>query len=247
VKIASGFYKNPALGISSSNGLNLVFNQKTGVLETILLDEGYLTDVRTAVAGAVVAKYLAPDTVKSIGIIGCGIQARLQLKYLKNVLNCTKGIALGRSKDKLLSYKEEMSKDGYDIEITMESRRIAQECNLIVTTTPSKDPIIFADDLQTGVHITAVGADTIGKQELDYTILQNANLIVVDSIKQCQTHGEIHKAFQGNWLVNQNLIEVGEIISSGGIHRKSDDITVADLTGIATQDIQISKFILDNI
>ena len=83
MKIASGFYKNPALGISSSNGLNLVFNQKTGVLETILLDEGYLTDVRTAIAGAVVAKYLAPDTVKSIGIIGCGIQARLQLKYLK--------------------------------------------------------------------------------------------------------------------------------------------------------------------
>ncbi|KPL09714.1 MAG: ornithine cyclodeaminase [Bacteroides sp. SM23_62] len=245
IKIASGFYENPGLGLSSSQGLNLVFSQKTGVLETILMDEGYLTDVRTAVAGAICAKYLAPDTVNAIGIIGSGIQARLQLKYLHNVVDCKKVLVWGRSKDRLLSYSEEMSREGFEIETTTESRKIAQECNLIVTATPSKSPIIFADDLPKGVHITALGADTVGKQELHPEILKKADLIVLDSTKQCQSHGEIHKAYNDNLLVDKDTMELGEIISSGGIRRNPDDITIADLTGVATQDIQISKFILE--
>ncbi len=247
IKIASGFYENPTKGLSSSQGLNLVFSQKTGVLEAILLDQGYLTDLRTAVAGAICAKYLAPGTVKKIGIIGGGIQARLQLKYLQYVVDCKQVLVWDISKENLITYKEEMSREGFEIETTTESRKVAQECNLIVTATPSTTPIIFADDLLKGVHITAMGADTVGKQELDEAILKNADLIVLDSTKQCQSHGEIHKAFQNNMLVNKDFMEMGEIISSGGIQRKPDDITVADLTGIATQDIQISKFILEKL
>ena len=245
VKIASGFYENPSLGLSSSNGLNLVFSQKTGVLETILLDEGLLTDIRTAVAGAIVSKYLAPKKVKAIGIMGSGIQARLQLEYLKSVVDCQKVFVWGRSDEKLQAYKNDMTSKGYDIITTQDSRLIGRECNLIITTTPSTSPIFFEEDLQKGTHITAVGADTTGKQELDITILERANLIVLDSAQQCQVHGEIHKAFQKNLLVKQRLVELGEIISSGGYLRRDEDITIADLTGIATQDIQISKFILE--
>ena len=245
VKIASGFYENPLLGLSSSNGLNLVFNQKTGVLETILLDEGLLTDIRTAVAGAIVSKYLAPKKVEAIGIMGSGIQARWQLEYLKSVVDCKKVFVWGRSDEKLQAYKKDMTNKGFDIVTTRDSRLIGRKCNLIISSTPSTSPILFEEDLQKGVHITAVGADTIGKQELDLTILEKANLIVLDSKKQCQVHGEIHKAFQKNLLEKQRLVELGEIISSGGYSRRDEDITIADLTGIATQDIQISKFILE--
>jgi len=247
VKIASGFYKNPTIGLSSSYGLNLVFNQKTGFLETILLDEGILTNTRTALAGVIAAKYLAPKDVKLIGIIGSGIQARLQLKYLKGIVNCRKVIVWGIDKNELQSYKEEMSKEGFDIEIASDSKRIAQACNLIVTTTPSNSAIIFAKDLQKGTHITAVGADTKGKQELDTAIIKNANHIVVDSFKQCCEFGEIHKAVNAGLLDKHKIIELGDVILSGGIQRKDDDITVADLTGIATQDVQISNFILDQL
>ena len=110
VKIASGFYENPTLGLSSSNGLNLVFNRQTGVLETILLDEGLLTDIRTAVAGAIASKYLAPKKIKAIGIMGSGIQARWQLEYLKSVVDCRKVFVWGRSDEKLQAYK---NGDGY--------------------------------------------------------------------------------------------------------------------------------------
>ena len=101
IKIASGFYENPKLGLPSSNGLMLVFEQKTGELRSILLDEGHLTDVRTAVAGAIAARYLAPSNVSRIGILGTGIQARLQLQYLQPVTSCRDVIVCGRDQLKL--------------------------------------------------------------------------------------------------------------------------------------------------
>ncbi|MFT7452820.1 MAG: ornithine cyclodeaminase [Patescibacteria group bacterium] len=88
IKIASGFYDNPKLGIASSQGLMLVFNQKTGQTVAVLLDDGMLTDIRTAAAGALAAKYFAPEKVQAIGIIGTGIQARMQLEYLLKVTDC---------------------------------------------------------------------------------------------------------------------------------------------------------------
>ena len=245
IKIASGFYDNPSLGLSSSNGMNLVFNQKTGLLETILLDEGYLTDVRTALAGAVVAKYLAPEKVEAIGIIGTGIQARLQLQYLKEVVDCRKVMVWGRSEEKLLAYQKEMTAHGFDIQLTKDSHALAKACNLIVTCTPATSPLLYADHLQPNTLITAMGADTLGKQELDLKVLQKADLIVMDSTSQCQHHGEIHKAFQNGLLADKKMVELGNLISS----KKPKDysgLIVADLTGIATQDIQISKFVLDH-
>jgi len=247
IKIASGFYDNPALGISSGNGLNLVFNQRTGVLETILMDEALLTDVRTAVAGAVCAKHLTPRKADTIGIVGTGVQARLQLQHIQDVVDCKKVIVWGRSEEKLKAYKQEMRAEGFDVEITEDANEITRNCHLIVSATPATSPIIYSDELQPGTLIIAMGADTIGKQELDPKILTMANLIIMDSASQCQAHGEIHKAYQQGLLKNQQMIEMGEFISKKEIKINPDDIIVADLTGIATQDIQISKFVLDNM
>ena len=115
IKIASGFYQNPQLGLPSSSGLMLLFNQETDRPEAILLDEGYLTDIRTAVAGAIAAKYLAPRHVQRIGIAGTGVQARQQLRYLKEVTPCREVLVWGRGEEQLQAYREEMQAEGFQV------------------------------------------------------------------------------------------------------------------------------------
>ena len=248
IKIASGFYENVEYGLSSSNGLMLLFKQETGELASILLDEGYLTDVRTAIAGAIAAKYLAPKNVKRIGIVGTGIQARLQLKYLKDVTDCREVLVWGRSIENLNSYKNEMETEGFEINITQNADETLQKCNLIVTTTPTSKPILLNEHLQKGTHITAVGSDTANKQELDSVILQKADLVVADSISQCLERGEIYKAITNNKIVKNDIIELGSIISGNKTGRTSDEqITITDLTGVAVQDIQIAKALFNTI
>jgi len=244
IKIASGFYENSKLGLPSSNGLMLVFSQKTGALEAVLLDEGYLTDIRTAIAGAIAAKYLAPSKVERIGIVGTGMQARLQLEYLAPVTDCREVLVWGRSADKLAAYEQDMTEKGFRVSTTTNADDVMASCKLIVTTTPATSPIL-SGQAQPGTHITAVGSDTHDKQELDAEILSRAELVVADSISQCIERGEIYQALKSNAITEAGLVELGSIIAGDATGRESDDqVTVADLTGVAVQDIQISKAVL---
>lgn len=242
IKIASGFYDNPKQGLPSNSGLMLVFSQKTGVLQAILLDEGYLTDVRTAVAGQIAAKYLAPTTVSAIGVLGTGIQARMQVSYLKEITNCRQVVAWGRSEKNLFAYKEAMENDGFQVQTTTIAAEVAQDCNLLITATPSQQPLLLEEMIQPGTHITAMGSDTSLKQELDTGILQKADLVVADSIPQCLERGEISRAIVDNKITAAQIIELGNIINGNDHGRSSaEQITIADLTGVAVQDIQIAK------
>lgn len=246
IKIASGFYENVKLGLPTGYGLMLVFKQKTGELACILLDEGYLTDVRTAAAGAVTAKYLAPERVHRIGIFGAGIQGKMQLVYLKTILDCTDVIVWGINQEELDAYKSAMEPYGYSIQTTLDAAEVATSCNLIVTATPSKTPLLRADQINRGTHITAMGSDTTDKQELDSKILQMADIVVADSIHQCLSRGEIFRAIEAGVLKKETLLELGNVIIHEELRRTSDDqITVADLTGVAIQDIQISKAVYE--
>ena len=244
IKIASGFYDNPKLDLPSSNGLMLVFSQKSGALEAVLLDQGHLTDIRTAVAGAIAAKYLAPSKVGRIGIVGTGVQARLQLEYLAPVTACRDVLVWGRGEGQLAAYQRDIRETGFEVSTTTDAGDIIASCSLIVTTTPATTPIL-SGKVQPGTHITAVGSDTQDKQELDAEILQHADLVVADSISQCLERGEIHQALKSNAIIQADLVELGNIIAGDAAGRESDDqVTVADLTGVAVQDIQISKAIL---
>ncbi len=246
VKIASGFYDNPQLNLPTSNGLNLLFNQKSGELLSILLDEGYLTDLRTALAGAIAAKYLAPTKIRQIGIVGTGIQARLQLNWLKKVTDCREVTVWGRSEEKLGLYKRDMIAKGFSVETTLNTEEVADKCNLIVTTTPASTPLLKSTDIRPGTHITAVGSDTPNKQELDAAILHRADLVVADSIAQCLERGECVHARKDELTAGKNLVELGRVIAGSAKGRTSDEqITVADLTGVAVQDIQISKAVYE--
>jgi len=241
IKIASGFYGNAELGLPSSNGLMLLFSQNTGELLATLLDEGILTDARTAVAGAIAAKHLAPPNIECIGIIGTGVQARLQLQYLQPVTTCKKVMVWGRNPEALEKYCSDMTALGYEVATTQDAAELGTTCNLIVTTTITETPILSADHIRPGTHISAIGSDTPHKQELDAAILARADCVVGDSIEQCKLRGEIFKALEARAISSSDVKELGNIISGQQKGRTSDtDITVFDSTGVAVQDIQIA-------
>jgi ornithine cyclodeaminase len=241
IKIASGFYGNRSIGLPSGNGCMLLFKQRTGEPAAILLDEGHLTDIRTAVAGAVAAKYCSPRKVERIGIVGAGVQARLQLEWLTRVSACRDVLVWGPLTEELENYERDMESRGFSVETTSHAAAILKTCNLVVTATPSKTPILSAADLRPGTHITAVGSDTPDKQELDPEILAKADMIVADSLSQCRLRGEIHKALEAGRIREKRCIELGAIVSGKERGRTSESqITVVDLTGVAVQDIEIA-------
>jgi ornithine cyclodeaminase len=242
IKIASGFYENYKLGLPTSDGLILLFSQRDGSLASILLDECYLTNVRTAVAGQIAAKYLAPSKVDCIGVFGTGVQARMQVEYLRPVVDCSRIMVWGRQQDKLDTYKLDMEKLGYTVQTTTDAGEVGRSCRLIITATAAESPLIDVSHIKPGTHVTAMGSDTHVKQELDPKILQKADVVVADSIEQCLTRGEISKALQADLIRREDLSELGNVIAGRPSGRTSDDqITVADLTGVAVQDIQIAK------
>jgi len=247
VKIASGFYENYRLGLPNFDGLMLLFSQKTGQLLAILLDEGYLTNIRTAAAGAVAAKYLAPSSVKAIGIIGAGTQGKVQLEYLRGVINSQEVYVWDVNPQAVSDYQEEMNNKGYRVHQASSPSEVAAKANLIVTATPAKEPLLRADDIQPGTHITAVGADTPEKQELEAQILKMADVVVVDSRSQAQNRGEVYQALKAGLLSLNETRELGEVILNPSLGRTADSqLTVADLTGVAVQDIQIAKAVYEN-
>lgn len=242
VKVASGFHRNPELGISASQGLMILFSQRTGEPVCLLLDGGLLTDARTAAAGAVAAKHLAPRRVFRIGVVGTGIQARLQLRFLLGTVDCPEALVWGRGRPQLEQFRQSLADTPLRIETTRDLKALQRGCNLIVTATPATQPLLHAADLRPDVHITAVGSDTAQKQELDAKILGSAHLVVADSLSQCLVRGEIHKAVAASLLDPDTVVELGEIISGRRPGRTSDDqITVADLTGVAVQDLLIAE------
>ena len=234
------------MGLPNGNGMMLVFNQKTGQPIAILQDEAYLTDVRTAVAGAICAKYISPKKVNRIGIVGTGVQGKMQLEYLKDIIDCRKAIVWGRSEASLLKYLTDMKDSEFDITITQNIDDVIDGCQLIVTCTPAETPLISR--VNPGTHITAMGSDTLSKQELDSSILLEADLVVADSKSQCEIRGEIHQAIKLGRFSMETVVELGEIINGDKEGRTSEkQITIADLTGVAVQDIQISKAVLAHL
>jgi ornithine cyclodeaminase len=246
IKIASGFYKNPEIGLPSSTGMMLVFYQKTGMLKAILLDEGYLTDIRTAVAGSISATCLTGKPVKGIGIIGTGTQARFQLTYLKAVTSCRQVYIWGRTQEKMDLYKADMERLGFEIIPQQTPAEVAAHASLIVTTTPSDRPLLHAADIKPGTCIVAMGSDTETKQELDVDILAKADVVVADAISQCRVRGEISKALARGKIKETDIIELGDLLENPAkVKVKNADICVADLTGVAVQDIQIATAVCD--
>lgn len=248
IKVASGFYGNAALGLPSSNGMMLVFRGATGEPEAILLDEGHLTDVRTAAAGAVGAKWLAPPDVPRLGVLGVGTQARWQVRQLAGLLETRDVVVWGRDPGSVARYTEDMAGSGYRVEAVPDPAAVAAACRLIITTTPSTRPLLLAADIRPGTHINAIGSDTVEKQELAPDVLARADIVVADSLEQCRTRGEISRAVAAGAISGDKALELGALLKGEPPARTSpDQVTVFDSTGVAVQDIAIATAVVQSL
>lgn len=248
VKISTGFYDNPAKGLESNDGLMMVLSATTGQPLALLQDEGWLTCIRTALTGRIAARLLAPRHVKAIGILGAGMQARMQLEQLHAVTDCREVVVWGRDDAELQAYQSFASALGYEVQKTRNPEDLARAANLIVCATPSREPLIKSEWVQPGTHITAVGADAPGKQELDAALVARADRIVVDSLYQCSQYGEISHALKAGLIRDSQLAELGALLAGRAQGRDNDEqITLVDLTGVAVQDAQISSCALSSM
>jgi ornithine cyclodeaminase len=225
----------------------VVLSAETGFPQALLLDNGYLTDVRTALAGAIAAKYLAKKNAETVGIVGAGVQARFQLQALSLVRKLGRVLVYGRNPEAAQKYADEMSAT-MKVEVKPASAisDLVWRSDIVVTTTPSREPLIKASDLHPGVHITAMGSDLPGKQELDPAVLARADILVCDQIAQCAKAGELQHALASKIVEKTKAVEIGEVIAGAKLGRQNDNqITVCDLTGIGVQDTAIAMLAYD--
>ena len=215
-----------------------VFDATTGMPAALLLDNGFLTDIRTGAAGAIAADVLAPENIASVGILGSGIQARHQVRCLRCVRAFTRLIVWSPNRDRADSYRKEMRAEGFDARAAADPEAVCREADVIITTTPAREPLVEAAWLRPGHHVTAVGADSPGKQELDPACLARADLLVVDRLTQCVAFGELRHALDAGVLRADRVhAELGEIVVGEKPGRTSpEQITIADLTGVGFQD-----------
>jgi len=243
IKIASGFPNNQKENIKPGQGMMLLFDIQTGMPEAILIDDANLTDIRTAIAGAITSQALSNQDLESFTIIGTGVQARYQAIHVSQLMKIEKVRVWGRDSAKAYQLREDLP--DLDVDIEEDIEKLIKESGLIITTTSSKEPLIQSDWVKPGTHITAVGSDTPEKCELDPDILSMADLVVADSLEQNLIRGEIHQAVKRSLINSESIVELGEIFAGLNPGRTNDDsITVADLTGVAVQDLVIAKAVL---
>src|SRR5690606_12916812 len=246
IKVSPGIFDNPKIGLPSLNGLMILFSAKTGQVLALLLDNGYLTDVRTAAAGAVAARHLAPSTVETAGVIGTGVQARLQLKAAHLVRPFEQALVWGRDHDKARACAVDLSAElGIEVRAERDPARLVAQSQLVVTTTPAEHPVLKAEWLHPGLHITAMGSDQAGKNEIEPEALVSAGLYVADRVSQCEKLGELRSALAAGLWKRGTPPELGEIVSGIKMGRASEaEITICDLTGTGAQDTAIATFAL---
>ncbi|MFW6209362.1 MAG: cyclodeaminase [Spirochaetota bacterium] len=244
IKVASGFFENNKIGLPSASGQMLVLSSETGYLDGVLLDNGYLTQVRTGAAGAVAAKFLAPENATNAGVIGSGTQARYQMRALALVCNIKTIRMFSLDSDEVRdAYVEEMSKElGIKVIKAADAEEVVRESDVVVTTTPARNGYIKAAWLHPGLHITAMGSDTEEKQELESAVLGKADILACDLKSQVFRLGETRSAIEDGVLTeNSPIRELGEMINGVQPGRESDEqITVCDLTGVGVQDTMIA-------
>ncbi|WP_111431894.1 ectoine utilization protein EutC [Rhodobacteraceae bacterium DSL-40] len=243
IKVSPGFFDNPKIGLPSTSGLMVLFSARTGRVEALLLDNGYLTDVRTAAAGAVAARALARSDARRAAIFGTGLQARMQLRALCLVRPIREAVFWGRDVAKAAAAATEMMQElGIAASAEADAEAAVRGADIIVTTTPARAPILLAEWIEPGQHVTAMGSDQHTKNELDPACLARADLYVADRLSQTRALGELRSAIAaGNVAPESDFAELGDVLSGRTGGRPGPEaITIADLTGTGVQDTVIA-------
>lgn len=243
VKLSPGFFDNPALGLPSLNGLMVVLSARTGMLQALLLDNGYLTAVRTAAAGAVAARHLARADAQRAAVLGAGMQARLQLQALCLVrpIRAARIWApqAGQARDCASQLAEQL---GIDVLAADSIDAAVAEADVVVTTSPSEVPLLEPRHLRTGMHVTAMGSDAGHKNEIAPQAVAAATRYVCDRLAQVRLLGELHHAIEAGCVAPGAVFpELGQVIAGLQPGRGApDDTTLCDLTGTGVQDTAIA-------
>jgi ectoine utilization protein EutC len=248
IKIASGFLANPEVGLPYGSGLMVVLSAKTGAPDAILLDNGYLTELRTGIAGAIAATYLAPAIVDTAGVIGSGSQARYQVRGLKHVRDFGRLLVYSRDPANVERYAHEMSLElGIRVAKAGSVEEVVRASEAVVTTTAARKPYLKGEWLHKGMHITCMGSDAEHKQELYPDVFSKVDRIVCDSKSQCFSLGELHHALDAGVLSPADEIaELGQILSGAEAGRQDEEeVTICDLTGVGVQDTAIALLCLE--
>jgi len=259
IKVASGGNPFP------NSGCMQIYSQVTGKLVAILMDDGILTELRTAAAGALAAKLFAPKHIRYVGILGTGIQARYQLRFLKTVLDCRNILVYGRTPAHVETFVTECNQDGWIVQTVESPDQLLQDCQLIITTTSAREPILGStytlDDMNfkrdhEPIHITCIGADAPGKMELYPNLVKACDLLVADSLVQTEQRGEFQHAIQQGLIQIKDIMEIGQFIKDP---KQPDDekntkildhthkLSIFDSSGMAVQDYMIASMVLDSL
>jgi ectoine utilization protein EutC len=245
IKVSPGFFDNPKIGLPSLNGLMILFSARTGLVEALYLDNGYLTELRTAAAGAVAARHVAPERVETAGVIGTGVQARLQMQAAHLVRPFSRLLVHGRDMDKARACAADLAQAlGIEAAAVDDPAQVVAESQLVVTTTPARAPVLHADWLHPGLHVTAMGSDQDGKNEIDPAALARADAYICDRVSQCEKQGELRAALAAGAWDRGTPPELGAVILGRKPgRRRAEDITICDLTGTGVQDTAIATHV----
>lgn len=244
IKVSPGFFDNPTLGLPSLNGMMMLLSARTGLLDALLLDNGYLTAVRTAAAGAVAARWLARDDSRCVALIGCGEQARLQLQALRLVRPIERVQVWGRDPAKAAALADELGGDGQLQALACATvDQAMQDADIAITSTPSRAPLIQPHHLHPGLHITAMGSDAEHKNEIAAQALAQVDRYVADRLTQTRVLGELHHAIDAGLVAaDARFAELGQVIAGQQPGRTSAaEVTLCDLTGTGAQDTAIAN------
>ncbi|CAG1001976.1 MAG: alanine dehydrogenase [Candidatus Methanoperedens nitroreducens] len=243
VKIVNVHPDNPKIGLPTVMALVILNSTETGA-PLAIMDGTYLTDMRTGASGGVAVKYLARKNAKTVGFVGTGNQARSQLMAINEIIDIHEIKATSVDEKQTLAFKDDMELK-VECEITPKKTiREVCDCDILVTTTPSREPIIMNEWISEGTHINAIGADAPGKEELDPLILKRAK-VIVDDIGQASHSGEVNVPIsKGSLSVKDIFGELGEVITGKKKARTNDsDVTVFDSTGLAIQDVATADMV----
>jgi len=246
VKVSAGFFDNPSKGLPSLGGLMMVFDAETGAPRSALFDNGYLTDLRTGLAGAVAARHLAREDATVAALLGTGAQARYQLEALTLVRSIERAKVWARQPHRALEFATEMTER---LELAVEAASSIEEAidgaQILVTTTPSTEPLVDTSMLHPGLHVTAIGSDAETKQEISAGAVSAADRFVCDSIAQSSRLGELRSAIATGFDI-ASAAELGQVIAGTVTGRTSDtEVTICDLTGTGAQDTAIASLAVE--
>jgi ornithine cyclodeaminase len=250
VKVSPWFAVNRDLA-QPQGGFLAMFDSATGYTVAILNDEHYLSDIRTAAAGALAARVLAPESVRVAGILGSGVQAYWQARALFSVRKFERILIWGRNHEKTMILKQQLAPrlPGVEIVVVGSVREVIAAAEVLITVTAAREAIVQGEWLRPGQHITAVGADDETKCELDAYCLKRADRLIVDSRDSAKDHGEVHRWVKDGALRIEDIHgELGEVLA-GTVpgRRSSEEITIAKLVGIGVQDLAAAEVSIEKL